>query len=299
MIQVIDDDLLAFMGEQESQFLIQPSSIADEVVNRLENGQVTRGDLLPWSKTHANIGLRPGEVSLWAGINGHGKSNLLGQVCAFGLRRNWLIASMEMQPVSTMVRMVRQIAGSEKPSQEYTNRILKWTDNRLWLYDQTDTIASDRILALVRYAISKNINHVVIDSLMKCGIRKDDLDGQTRFVDKLCWLAKTNNIHVHLVHHMRKGESEYAMPGKFDIRGAGEVTDLVDNIFIVHRNKKKEESPIKDPEDPDCWLRLAKQRHFSWEGGFKLWYHKESGQYTSDPTKTMTHWVNDANYHAI
>lgn len=292
MQKVIDDDLLNFMGEQESQYLINPSSLIDDVKDRIANGETTRGDLLPWNKTHRYVGLRPGEVSLWAGINGHGKSNILGQVCAWGLKSNWLLASMEMLPASTMERMIKQISGTGKPSADFIERILKWTDDRLWLYDQTDTIASDRILALVRYAVSKNINHVILDSLMKCGIRKDDLEGQAFFIDKLCWLAKKNKIHIHIVHHIRKGDSEYKIPDKFDIRGAGEVTDLVDNVFIVHRNKKKEETKDADQNEPDCWLKVAKQRHFSFEGIFQLWFNTTTGQYTGDPNRTMLHWVN-------
>lgn len=295
MQKVIDDDLLNFMGEQESQYLINPSSLIEDVKKRIAGDESVKGDVLPWSKTHRFIRLRPGEVSLWAGINGHGKSNILGQVCAWGLNQKWLIASMEMLPDATMERMVKQIAGTSTPSNDFIEHVLTWTDDRLWLYDQTDTVATERILALVRYAVSKNIDHVVIDSLMKCGIRKDDLEGQTYFIDKLCWLAKKNKIHIHVVHHIRKGESEYKMPGKFDIRGAGEVTDLVDNIFIVYRNKKKEESKEKDINDPDCLLKIAKQRHFSFEGIFKLWFNVDSGQYTGDPNRTMHHGFNAEN----
>jgi twinkle protein len=292
MQKIIDDDLLAFMGEQESQFLIQPSTLMDQVKSRILDDEKIRGDALPWNKTHRFVRLRPGEVSLWAGINGHGKSNILGQVCAWGLTRNWLLASMEMLPDATMERMIKQISGTAKPANSFIEKILTWTDDKLWLYDQTDSVASERILALVRYAVAKNIHHVVIDSLMKCGIRKDDLEKQTYFIDKLCWLAKKNKIHIHVVHHIRKGESEYKIPGKFDIRGAGEVTDLVDNVFIIHRNKQKEETKNTDPQEPDCWLKIAKQRHFSFEGNFKLWFNPESGQYTGEPNRTLCHWIN-------
>jgi twinkle protein len=40
------------------------------------------GALLPWAKTHGAIVLQPKQVSIWAGINGHGKSALLNQVIA-------------------------------------------------------------------------------------------------------------------------------------------------------------------------------------------------------------------------
>lgn len=291
MNKVIDDDLLNFMGEQESQYLISPASLIHEVNERIQYGDQCAGEKLPWSKTQNSFGMRKGEVTLWAGINGHGKSNLLGQVVGWNLQSKWLIASMEMLPAATMQRMVKQIAGSGNPSREYTENVLRWTDNKLWLYDQSDTIAVERILALIRYAAANTIDHVVIDSLMKCGIKKDNLDGQAWFVDKLCWLAKANKIHVHLVHHIRKGQDEYRLPSKFDIRGAGEITDLVDNVIIIHRNKRKEKGE-GDQNAADCWLKIDKQRHFSWEGTFGLFYHKEAGQYSADPHKLMVHPLN-------
>jgi twinkle protein len=295
MIKVIDDDLLAFMGEQESQFLINPSSLLEKVKARFTDSGQVLGDLLPWSMTHKKVGLRQGEVSLWSGISGHGKSLLISQVCAWGLTRRWLIASMEMLPEATMERMVKQMACVEVPSDEYTEMILKWTDERLWLYDQTDSIASDRILALVRFAANEKIDHLVIDSLMKCGIGKDNLEGQATFVNKLCWLAKAHKIHIHLVHHIRKGKSEKDMPGKFDIRGAAEIVDQVDNIFIVHRNLTKEDDLEKHKDEPDCFLNLAKQRHGKGKQDniyFGLYFHESSGQFTGDPKRTMNHWIN-------
>ena len=290
---IIDDDLMAFMGKQESQYLIKPTDlIADIRENIYRKDELIRGQTLPWSKTTKNIRLRPGEVSLWAGINGHGKSNLLGQVTAWGLNTKWLVASMEMPPAITVERMIKQVAGTGTPSIEYIEKVVKWMDNNLWLYDQTDSVDSDRILALVRYASAIGIKHVVIDSLIKCGIAKRDMEGQARFVDRLCWLAKSHKIHVHLVHHIRKTDSELNMPGKFDVRGAGEIVDLVDNIFIVYRNKLKEEKYPNDNSKPDCILTCAKQRHFSWEGNYSLYFNKDCGQYVPDHNRVMTHWLN-------
>jgi len=78
------------------------------------------------------------------------------------------------------------------------------------------------------------------------------------------------------------------VPDKFDIRGAGEITDLVDNVLIVFRNKRKEEGLACDnltDEKRKAWeasfdalLICDKQRHHSWEGRIRLWFDKESQQ---------------------
>ena len=288
-MQLLNDiELLNFRGMQESQFLLRPKDLVEKIKARVSHDGTIQGDSLPWNKTHNLVGLRPGELSIWPGINGHGKSQLLGQVAAWNLKyKKWLIASMEMLPEATMERMTRQGAGCI-PSNSYIEKFADWTNDRLWIYDQTDTIKPERILAMIYYAASKlKINHIVVDSLMKCGIRKDDLEGQAFFVDKLCWIAKSTLCHIHLVHHMRKGEKETNIPDKFSVRGASEITDLADNVFITFRNKLKEKKIQNgkdvDPEEPDCLLIVDKQRNGEWEGTFKLWFHPESKQYLPTP----------------
>jgi twinkle protein len=288
-MQLLEDrELLKFTGMQESQYFIKPDEVTEKVKDRIDGVGFAKGDLLPWQKTHAKVALRPGEISLWAGISGHGKSQLLGQVCAWNLKyKKWLIASMEMLPAATLARMAQQCAGC-KPSHNYLDILLKWMDNRLWLYDQTNTVKTERILAMIYYAATElEIDHIIIDSMMKCGIKHDDFDGQAFFVDKLCWAAKTTGCHIHLVHHMRKGDKESNIPDKFDIRGASQISDLVDNIFIVHRNKAKEvklrSGGTVDKDQQDCSLIVTKQRHGEYEGLFKLWFLPESKQYVPNP----------------
>jgi len=294
MQTITDKDFIDFIGKQESQYIMPASHWADDVIAEFNGNNVAQGDLLPWSKTHNLIVLRPGEVSLWGGFNGHGKSQILGQAAAWNLKEKpWLLASMEMPPRKTMRRMIRQVAGSSRPTDEYITRFSKWTDGRLWMYDQVDTVEHEKILGMVHYASEVlGIKHIVIDSLMKCGFRgsKDQISSkQVDFVDRLCWAAKHYNNHIHLVHHMRKGEgnqSEYNRPGKHDFRGAGEIADLVDNQFIIHRNKRKEVMVGKgeevDDSIPDATLECTKQRHGEWEGLLKFWFHEESQQYTPD-----------------
>ncbi len=286
---VLNDDIdyLKFLAKQESQYIEKASAFTDKVLAELRGANGATGDTLPWEKTHQGILLRPGEVSIWGAYNGHGKSQILGQICAWGLiNKKWLIASMEMPPRKTLLRMVRQVAGKNQPDAEYIKLFLNWTDDRLWIYDQTDTVKHERILGMVHYASKElGIQHIVIDSLMKCGFRgsKDIISGQqVDFVDRLCWAAKTYNNHIHIVHHMRKGEGntgEYKVPGKHDFRGAGELVDLVDNAFIIHRNKAKEESKEKDQSKFDATLKIVKQRHGEFEGTYGFFFHPASLQY--------------------
>lgn len=298
MQTIKDIDFLQFIGKQESQYILPASYWIHDIKDEFTGANGKRGLSLPWSKTHSKVSLRPGEVSIWGGYNGHGKSEMLSMVCGWGLSQaKWLIASMEMPPRKTMKRMICQVVGTTDPTSEYIDRFMGWTDEKLWIYDQTDTVKFDRILGMVHYAAQElGITQIIIDSLMKCGFSgaRDAVSSQqVEFVDRLCWAAKKEDIHIHLVHHMRKGEghkSEQLRPGKHDFRGAGEIVDLVDNAFIVHRNKKKEDALAKgeavDTHDPDATLEVVKQRHGDWEGLFLFWHH-QSGQYMADPGRRM------------
>ena len=184
------------------------------------------------------------------------------------------------------------------PSQHFMDRWFEWMNGRLWIYDQTDTVAPDRVVGMIHYAAKKlGVKHVMVDSLMKCGIRgssDSQYAGQRDFVDRLAWKAKALDCHIHLVHHMRKGEKESIVPDKFDIKGAGEIADMVDNIFIVHRNKRKERAAEKkevvDRYEPDTTITCAKQRNGEWEGTVNLYFHGASQQLIPNPDKGHMFW---------
>jgi len=296
-----DKDMLEFTATQESQSVCPADDFRAATITRIAAGVKTYGDPMPWNKTESEFRFRPGEITIWAGVNGNGKSLVMG-MCALWLIRytTVLIASMEMKPEATMGRMVRQSAGCSKPTESYINSFFDKTNN-LWIYDQLDTVHADRILSMCHWAATKcNVKHIMIDSLVKCGIGPEDYTKQKIFVDRLCWVAKRYDIHVHLVVHMRKSASEADIPDKFSVKGAGEITDLADNLLIIARNVKKENlrrrllpgEVLDEYEDgkPDGFLRVAKQRHGEWEGVWGFWWHDESQQWTPRPDAGAMPW---------
>jgi len=291
-------DFRQYMQETEPQVkVIRAGAWKDALMLSTRPGQDegAKGALLPWASSHGKVAFRPHEVSLWQGINGHGKSQLLGQaVIGFGAQEErCCIASFEMKPIATLKRALRQAAMTNQPTEEFAGVFADWLNTRLWIYDQQGSVQPNMVYAVIRYCAEKlKIRHFVVDSLMKCVQNEDDYNGQKVFVDTLTQLARDNEIHIHLVHHARKRENEEAPPGKFDAKGSGAITDLVDNVFSVWRNKKKErlvetaraKNAIVDPEvvdGPDALLVCDKQRHGEWEGRIPLWYHAPSLQYTN------------------
>ena len=291
------DDFQAYMAEHEAQAkVLPPTAWRDGLVASTQPGLPIAGAKLPWAKTHDLIRLRGGEVSMWMGINGHGKSQLLGQVslALAAQEERVCLASFEMKPLVSLKRMLRQVARNATPSEAMAHRLIDWLDGRYWFYDQQGTVTPQQVFKVISYAAERlKCKHVIIDSLMKCVRGEEDRDGQKDFVDTITALARDLNIHIHLVHHARKTESENNRPGKFDARGSAAITDQVDNLFTVWRNKRKEQAvekllrhnlPVDDETagHADCVLECVKQRNGEWEGSVSLWFHPASLQYTPD-----------------
>jgi len=312
-VQIVKDDAIDFdkylQAPPEAAQIKPASDWCQDVINRFYDDEMNYQTRLPWSKTHENIRLRPGEVTIWAGVNGHGKSLILNHIMLSVMDQSdkVCIASMEMKPEATLYRMTRQATNQSEPAIPYIRQFHNWTDNKLWIYDHHGTVKMDRIIAVMRYASEElHIQHFVIDSLMKCGINTDDYNNQKSFIDQLCAHAKDTGTHVHLVAHARKGVTETQAVDKFDVKGASEITDQVDNVFTVWRNKTKEWELQRDTnadlgKEPDCVLTCSKQRHGEWEGKIPLWFDQKSMQYveSGDRAKPVVYFEAQAERQAI
>lgn len=272
-----------------------PTTYVEQVKALFDRETEGYGYVLPWAKTHEKIRVRPSEVSIWAGINGHGKSLLLSQVI-LGLMRQGAkvcLASFEMTPAATLHRMVQQAASTEMPSIAFIDAFHDWADQKLFLYDQKGTVKTDRVYALMRYANKElGCDQMVIDSMMKCGLHVNEgWDSQKDFMDTLTSIATDTGMHVHLVAHSKKQETERQRMDKMGVKGAGELTDMVDNLYLVHRNKAKEESLAKGKTDKadeaDTYLANDKQRNGrpGSEGTYRLWLDRRSGAFVEVPGK--------------
>jgi len=292
-----DIDFAAYLHETDAQQKVKSASVwVQDLIDSLGKPDCSPRVYMPWTKTRKLFQFRPGEVTLWAGVNGHGKSLITGMaalaLCAQG--ELVCIASFEMKPLKTIERMARQWSGQNHNDQwaaenmatirDAYGQFKDWTNNRLWLYDQQGTVKPETVIAMARYCAKElGIQHIFIDSLMKCVRGEDDFNGQKDFVDELCSLARDNQVHIHLVHHIRKLSSETDTPDKTDVKGSGSITDQVDNVLMMWRNKKKENDAMAGKkvaeQEPDAMLICGKQRNGEWEGKISLWYERDSQQF--------------------
>jgi len=251
---------------------------------------------MPWPKMHGRFEFREGEVTVYAGGNGGGKSLITGQIALGLVKQNQSVcmASFEMKPKRTLMRMLRQFVGRNIESSmvldrsKYIGNLLErfnaFSQGRLWLYDQQGTVKTSMVIAMTRYcAVELGVKHVFIDSLMKCVSGEDDYNAQKNFVDELTAVARDHSIHFHLIHHIRKLQNEEVMPSKSDLKGSGSISDQVDNVLLMWRNKKKEHQiqagAIVSADKPDAMLMCEKQRNGEAEEWYNLWYHNDSQQF--------------------
>lgn len=279
----IDRALAAYEAQHHAPAMLAKfSDVTEQLIETLQNGREYNGESLPWRKTDALFRFRPQELTVWAGFNGHGKTLVLSDIMANSITHHgtsWALASFEMPLLRLAERFAIQCAGSHKPAPDYVRRLLSWTDGKVWVFDETDSVRPERVFAFCQYAFERiGVDHVVIDSLVKCGVSSRENEPQKAFVDGLQRIAKHYGGHIHLVHHLRKGDDEETVPNKQDLKGAGEIGDLADNVILVHRNKRKEHQAMNgqaNDAEPDARLIVEKQRHFEWTGSIALWF--ESG----------------------
>lgn len=274
------------LKDEDIQSFVDPRSLVDRISDVIHGRGAMDGATLPWSWLHDKVRLKPGEVSLWAGINFHGKSTMLRQVALHLARSGHKVccAFLEEIPEISMAEMA-QLALPDvdlKDSDDYIDIACNWAGGKLWLYNQTQMMSTQRVLALIAYAAKeKGCTHFILDSLMRTGLAQDDYEGQRIFVNQLTNYAMALGIHIHLVHHIVKVD-ESQVPGRQDIRGTGALTDNAAKCFIVWRNTKED----KALDEPDGLLVVGKNRGIrptNWIGKVSMFVHSR-GQFMQHKT---------------
>ena len=244
---------------------------------------------------------RTGELTVWTGYNGHGKSLMLSQVL-LGLMAQGervTVFSGEMTPERQLKRLVKQATGLDRPTMAYIEEVGRWIQDRMWIFNVVGSATIDRLLEVFLYANKRyGIRHFVIDSLMMTDVPEDGsgaITAQKEAIRKLCDFAKRNACHMHLVAHPRKGQDESKGPGKMDVAGSSKITDGADNVFTVW-SARKDESDTTDPDKPDAKLELHKQRNGDVQHWTQtLWFVRDAQQFATSSGRRPVSYVQYSN----
>ena len=279
------------------------SDIDDFFENQKDDAQ---GFSSGWDKLdEEDIKFRPNELWGVCGINGHGKSMWLNQLALNAVQQDQkvLIASMEMTPKSTMGRMLRQAGGSAHPPQPYRKKLLEWMSPNLWLFVDKLTPKPEDLMSCFEYAYRRyGIDTFIVDSLTNM-VRQDDYEGQQKFIELLVNFKLSFPITVFIVTHVRKGESEYSAPNKYDVKGSGSITDLADGFLSVWKNKRKNEQLEQaemlgeEPDEQytkqwDMYLEVLKNRNGEYEGKVGFEFDSQCCQYRDRKNGKTRRYIN-------
>ena len=287
-MRLITPDLEDFMNPVDVEgHVFSPNNFREETLEWIENRNKKSGCQLPCLK-ETDLRIIPGSMSIWAGVNGHGKSALVQQFCLWWAAGRFtdkpekvLFWSPEMAFHVQIERMVKQTLGVGDPTAKAASYIMDYLEGKVFIYGKEEHVRATEIIALARWASANDFTHLVIDSLMMVDLQTDQANlnlGQKNFVRMLKEAARTTGLHIHLVSHLRKGESETKMGDKMDIKGSGDISDLADYAFLIWKDVRKQEKLYSNPEDeewlrkPDGYLKCVKNRYDPEHPSLALWF---------------------------
>lgn len=289
--------------------LRKASFFVDAVVELFHPAEGQRiGYGTPYGKLGDRLLFRPGEVTLWSGASGAGKSQILSDCAVDWVKQGSRIclSSLEMRASHSLKRMTKQVSGITEPSALCIDKVLRWLDGGLLLYEFVGKVSIKNLIEVFDYSRSKyGCDQFIIDSLMRLGVASDDYTGQEKAMFQLVDWTVSNGVHLHLVAHSRKGGSDTGAPETEDVKGAMEIGANAFNIVTVWRNREREDKiaiiengkgPLDDKAKeeldklkarPGVVMNIAKQRNGDFEGKVGLWFDQSTYRYYSSHEKTM------------
>lgn len=275
--------------------LVSTEYFTDDVVELIANPRLLHGTPTAWEKlTEYLKGWRMEELTVWSGRNGSGKSTILNQhilsLADRGIKS--CIASLEMSPARYLRWAVLQHTGRKYPEENMVREALHWMNEKIYIMNTAEAAKPDDIFSIFEYAARRyDVKHFVIDSLMRVNFPgKEELKEHKNFVSEVVSFCKKFKVHVHLVAHPRKSMKDGDKPGKVDIMGTSNISDLAHNVLIVWRpDEEQKESAAKQGKImPDAVLYVKKNREFGTEGGIKLFFDRETKLFSENSYEKTT-----------
>ena len=195
------------------------------------------------------VGLYVGEVSIISGNNSSGKSSWINSIILNIIQQGKKVAlwSGELPATILKIWILNVAAGknylrlSNKGDGKYytpnsvSEKICSWMDGKFFLYNNEYTNKWEQIFHDMEELCSIGVKLFILDNLFSLDI--DIFDGdknnkQKELILNICKFAKNKKVHLILVAHPRKVTT---LLRKTDISGSSDLTNAVDNVFIVHR----------------------------------------------------------------
>ncbi len=203
-------------------------------------------------------GLQKTGLSVISGTRASGKSTLIGQIVNSAINdgHTAVVYSGELNNKKYLRWLIRMAAGKNNvrrtPNgvivpQDVEQKIIDWMGERFWLYDNKYGNKFQMIEKKLRVILQERKADIcIIDNLMALDLStydRDKYEAQTQFVWALKNLAELTNTHILFVAHPKKANGFLRLD---DISGTGNISNIVDDAFIVHRCNRDFERGIED-----------------------------------------------------
>ena len=252
-------------------------------------------------------GFFAGELSVWTGKRGAGKSTILSQLLLNAIDQGHRVCaySGELDRAQFREWTYLQAAGPEHigyrddpltgkrlptVNPQVDKLISAWLHERFWLFDLERNTRHDPEAILSQFSYAKmryRADVFLVDNIMAVefdGVReKDFYREQSKFTQALAAFAKRQHVHVHLVVHPRK--SSGGKDGEVtadDVHGSGDITNRADNVFLLTTHV------VADTQKP--MLVTLKNRDFGSKINQWLDFDKKSRRFFAaggDPAKAL------------
>lgn len=245
-------------------------------------------------------GFALGQLSVWSGGNAASKSTYLNQIAIESIQQGYNVAiySGELVASRLLKWLMNQCAGKQNMQyyakggyyfiDDYNKQcILNWLNNKLFIYNNNYGNKVRDIIDNLKQCIKlNNVKVLILDNLMSMDLNKysdNKYDNQSLLIQNLSALAKELNVHIHFVCHPRKVTNFLR---KIDISGSADLTNIADNVFIMHRINQdfriKTKEMFKWSDDNPIYsytnvIEVCKNRDFGVEDYFVgLYFEPES-----------------------
>lgn len=196
------------------------------------------------------IGLFAGELTVLSGLNASGKTSWLNCLALNVIQKGFKVGiwSGEMQDwrfqgwlnqMSAGKNYVRKKEGYENfyyAPYSVCDKINEWMDGKLFLYNNSYGSKWEQLFNDIKELVEKeHVQMIILDNLAALcidGYDSGTYANQTKFILDVKDYAKQKNIHIVLVAHPRK-QNDFLR--KESISGTADLTNIADNVFLIHR----------------------------------------------------------------
>lgn len=197
-------------------------------------------------------GMYMSEVTVLSGSNASGKSSWLNTLLLNVIEQGYKVALWSGELRADILKSWIQMAAAGKrnlrPSQfdsgrfyvpdSVGERIDSWLEGKFFLYNNGYGTKAEQILHDMEILAKAGVKVFILDNMMTLDVDLfggDKLTQQKSLMLRIKDFAMKDQVHVIIVAHPRK---TMAFLRKNDISGTGDIINIVDNCWIMHRTNE-------------------------------------------------------------